>query len=355
MPLSSLTEKAFSRLGLEVPLPQIDRALKELWEADDAKTRASLINFAIYSEDISSIESNNELLDHITADHACRALLIISLPDVKPQRARAWINALCRPYQGKQVVCSEQISFILEGGDEMQMQNVVFAHLDSDLPLVVWWQGDLTKNFHERFYSRIDTLIIDSSTWSDPVSEFDQLCAARGEDEPFEFDVRDLSWTRSHFMRTALANTFQDAKAREHLIHVEQIEITHAKGHRCAAILLAGWIANRLGGTLDEKQTGLQFARPNGGRIHARLIEKDGGCALQALALTGANLEVRITRDGNSTFVHTCASCEGHSHEEVLPADMVNEADLISEQLSRAGGNTHYSSVLPLVAKMLAR
>ncbi|HYF37622.1 MAG TPA: glucose-6-phosphate dehydrogenase assembly protein OpcA [Prosthecobacter sp.] len=354
MPLSSLTEKALSRLGLEVPLPKIDRALKELWEADNAKTRASLINFAIYSEDISSIEKNNELLDHITADHACRALLIISLPDVKPQRARAWINALCRPYQGKQIVCSEQISFILEGGDDMQIQNIVFAHLDSDLPLVVWWQGDLTRNFNERLYSRVDTLIIDSSTWSDPVAEFARLVEARGMELPFEFDVRDLSWTRSHFMRTALANCFQDAKAREHLPSVEEIQIAYAKGHRTSAVFLAGWVALRVGATLNENQPGLIFTKVNGGSIRVSFTETEGGCALQSLVLKGPCLEARITRDGSSAFVHTSATCEGHSHEEVLPADVVSDADLISEQLSRAGGNTHYAAVLPLMAKMLA-
>jgi glucose-6-phosphate dehydrogenase assembly protein OpcA len=353
MPLSSLTEKALSRLGLEVPLPKIDRALKQLWEADNAKTRASLINFAIYSEDAASIERNNELLDRITADHACRALLIICLPDARPQRARAWINALCRPYQGKQVVCSEQISFILEGGEDMQMQNIVFAHLDSDLPLFVWWQGNLT-NFKERLYSRIDTLIIDSSTWTDPIEAFAQLTIARG-DEPYEFDVRDLSWTRSHFMRTALANCFQDAKALEHLPLLERIEVTYAKGHRSAAVMLGAWIALRVGAKLDEARDGLFFTKENGGHIEVVLSETANGCALQSLKLTGAGLEACIRRDGTSAFVHSCASCEGHSHEEVLPADVVSDADLISEQLSRAGGNTHYAAVLPLMAKMMAR
>lgn len=354
MPASSLSEKALSRLGLEVPLPKIDRALKDLWDADNAKTRASLINFAIYSEDTASIERNNDLLDHITADHACRALLITCLPEAKPQRARAWINAICRPYQGKQVVCSEQISFLLEGGDAAQVQNIVFAHLDADLPLVVWWQGDLTKNFEEHFFSRIDTLIIDSATWSQPAKEFAQLTAARG-GEDYRFDVRDLSWTRSHFLRTALANCFQDAKALEHLPLIEDIEITHVKGQRCAAVLLAGWIAHRLGAKLDETQPGLNFTKKDGGRIKVALLESTEGCALQSLKVTGPNLEAHITREGASAFVRMCASCEGHHHTEVLPADVVNDADLISEQLSRAGGNTHYSSVLPLMEKMLAR
>ena len=42
--------------------------------------------------------------------------------------------------------------------------NIVFAHLDSDLPLYLWWQGDLTQNFDERFYSVMDLLFVDSAT-----------------------------------------------------------------------------------------------------------------------------------------------------------------------------------------------
>jgi len=347
-----LTEDTLSRLGTEVALPKIDRALKELWSSDDAKTRASLINFAIYSEDPDSILTNNEQMARITDDNACRALLINCLPEARPPRARAWINALCRPYQGKQVVCSEQISFVLEGGDAAQVQNIVFAHLDSDLPLIVWWQGDLTKNFEERFYSRISTLIIDSSRWSDPVSEFAGLLKAKA---AAKFDVRDLSWTRSHFLRTALANSFQDVKAREHLPMLEKIEITHAQGQRCAALLLAGWISQRLGAKLDETKPGLVFAKADGRTLDIHLIEKADGCALQSLRLIAPCLELSITRDGASAFVHTHASCEGHSHEEILPADVVSDAELVSSQLSRAGGSTHYSHVLPLIRPMLAR
>lgn len=349
MPLS---EDTLSRLGTEVPLPKIDRALKDLWSNDEAKTRASLINFAIYSEDAESIAQNNEQMARITDNNACRALLITCLPDAKPQRARAWINALCRPYQGKQIVCSEQISFVLEGGDAAQVQNIVFAHLDSDLPLVIWWQGDLTKRFEERFYSKVDTVIIDSGRWSDPATEFAWLNEAKAASH---FDVRDLSWTRSHFLRTALANSFQDAKAREHLPKVETIEVTHAPGQRCAALLLAGWICLRLGGKLDEGKPGLVFTKEDGSSLAIRLIEKSEGCALQSLRLIAPCLEVAITRSGTSAFVHTNATCEGHSHEEILPADVVSDADLIASQLSRAGGSTHYKHVLPLIQPMLAR
>ncbi|MES2595824.1 MAG: glucose-6-phosphate dehydrogenase assembly protein OpcA [Verrucomicrobiota bacterium] len=347
-----LTEDILSRLGTEVPLSKIDHALQEIWASDEAKTRSSLINFAIYSEDPEMLVRNNDRLARITADHSCRALLITCLPEVKPQRARAWINALCRPYQGKQVVCSEQISFVLEGGDAAQVQNVVFGHLDSDLPLFIWWQGSLTQHFEERLYSRLHTLIVDSSAWADPKAELDYLLAAR---DAASFDVRDLSWTRSHFLRTALASSFQDAKARERLPEIERVEISHAPKQRCAALLLAGWISQRLVTELDASHPGsdLVFKKADGSQLKIELKEADSACALSSLKVVAPCLELSITRDATSTFVHTSTSCDGHSHEEILPADVVSDSELIGEQLSRAGGNTHFRAALPLLAHML--
>lgn len=342
----------FSMLGTEVPLPKIDHALQELWASDEAKTRASLINFAIYSEDPTALAKNNEMLKKITEDHSCRALLITCVPQMHPERARAWINALCRPYQGRQVVCSEQISFILEGGSAAQLQNIVFAHLDSDLPLIIWWQGPLVRNFDERLYSRLHTLIIDSSSWQEPSTEL--LCLAKAH-QVSRFDVRDLSWTRSHFMRTALAAAFQDVKAREQLTSLETIEITHAPGQRCSALLLGGWICQRLNAELMEGEPGFVFAREDGSRITLELQEIASEVALSSLRLHSPCLELSVTRQGSSAFVHTHSSCAGVSRDEMLPADFVTDSELISAQLSRAGGNTHFRAALPLLSRLLAK
>lgn len=331
-----LNESDLSRLGLETPISRIDRELKKLWESDEAKTRASLINFVIYTEDSSALTVNSNLLDHVAAEHACRALLVLALPTAQPPRARAWIQALCRPYQGKQAVCSEQISFVLEGGDAAQVQNVIFANLDSDLPLVVWWQADVTQNFEERFYSRIDTLIIDSSRWSDPAQQFDALMAVMKAEHATDIDVRDLAWTRSHFMRTALASCFQDASARQNLSKLKSLRITHLEGQRTTALLLAAWINQRLGASLQLE-----------------LIAKDSGPALQSLVLEGDGMRGEVRRDCDSCFVHVCATCGSHTHEELLPADVDSDPELVNEQLSRFHGSTLYSTMLPLVRSML--
>lgn len=334
MPSSLPDADTLNRLGLETPINRIGRSLNQLWEGDEAKTRASLLNLIFYTEDSSVLLEANEVLEKIAAEHACRAMLILALPQVQQPRARSWIQALCRPYQGKQAVCSEQITFVLEGGNASQVQNLVFAHLDSDLPLVVWWQAGLTKNFEERFYSRIDTLVIDSSRWSDPALQFDALLAVQAEHPTL--DIRDLAWTRSHFMRTALATCFQDSSARQNLSKVRTLRISYLRGQRSTALLLAAWINKRL-------ETSLELD----------LVEKTSGHALQSLVLEGEGVRSEIRRDCESRFIHVCSTCGGHSHQELLPADVDSDAELVNEQLSRYRGSSLYSGMLPFVRSML--
>ncbi|MCB1226077.1 MAG: glucose-6-phosphate dehydrogenase assembly protein OpcA [Verrucomicrobiales bacterium] len=352
MPPPQLTDIDLSRLGMEVPLPRIDHALKELWEQDRAKTRASLVNFAIYTEDPCSLARNMEMLESITAEHACRAILILNLPDGNANAPRAYINALCRPYQGQQVVCSEQLCFILEKGTALQVQNMVFAHLDADLPLVLWWQGSLTQHFDERLHSRVQTLIVDSSRWTDPAAELDALSEAL-ESRTSHFDVRDLSWTRSHFLRLALAGCFQDAQALAQLPQIDRIEISHAKGQRSAGLLLGAWVAGRMQGELQSAGEEPVFARPDGPSITLHLQESPDGPALSSLTLSGMNVQIHVSRDGESRFVHVCAHCTSHEHEEVFPADVESDAELIGEQLSRAGGRTLYASMIPVLRRLV--
>ena len=63
-------------LGSPVPLAAIPRSLKQLWESSAAVTRASAMNFAICSEDGSSLGPNTELIREVTREHACRAILM---------------------------------------------------------------------------------------------------------------------------------------------------------------------------------------------------------------------------------------------------------------------------------------
>src|ERR1700737_1220655 len=124
-------------LGLQVEIGKIDIELKKLWaESAGAMTRASLANLAVYSETPGSLEKNTQLVAEITRNNACRAIVIGANPNAKENRVEAWISAHCHVSQagGKQI-CSEQLSFLLEGPCTSLLPQLVFSHLDSDLPL----------------------------------------------------------------------------------------------------------------------------------------------------------------------------------------------------------------------------
>ncbi len=339
-------------LGQEVPLNRIDKALRELWSDDDtSKTRASLMNVAIYSEDATSLERNTRLLGEITEQHSCRALLIVNVPDAPKQTARAWVTAHCQLYDGKRSVCCEQLSFLMEGGTADSIRNFVFAHLDSDLPLIVWWQGELTERLDERFYSVIDSLIIDSSQWSDPGGSLQKVLSARGS-RTARFSLSDLSWMRSRVMRLALAAACNDAMVLAELPKVNQVKIIHGAGHRVSALMVAAWVGTQLKGRLAEDQS-LRFERDGGAAIEVIIEESAQACPLQSLELSGPDVSISVSRDPQSCFIRSKMDHAHHCRDEVQPAGTTDDGELIADQMGRLGGTTLYFEMLPLLQAML--
>src|SRR5205085_9141906 len=117
---ATLTDKMktdVSGTGIPVEIGKIDQTLKKIWiDSGGVKTRASLINLAIYSEATGSLPLNTEIISKITENHACRAIVIGADPNAKENRLEAWISAHCHVSgSGSKQVCSEQLSFLLEG------------------------------------------------------------------------------------------------------------------------------------------------------------------------------------------------------------------------------------------------
>ena len=63
-------------LGLEVPVASIDQALRRLWDQDEARTNASLMNLVVYSEKSTALLENSAIIRNLTREHACRAILV---------------------------------------------------------------------------------------------------------------------------------------------------------------------------------------------------------------------------------------------------------------------------------------
>jgi glucose-6-phosphate dehydrogenase assembly protein OpcA len=350
-------------LGREVPIGRIDKELHELWSEDDARTNASLVNLAVYSEKEGSLEENSRAMKELTREHACRALLIGIDREAADASITAWITAHCHLSHGQKSVCCEQIAFFLTGKATGRLRNTVFAHLNSDLPLILWWQGELSPIFSERFYSLIDRFVFDSAEWSDPVTSFSMIADAI--DGSSRIVPQDLAWTRSFQFRISVAALFDDPVAQSALGAVESVEIRHHPDHRMSALQLLSWLVVQAKwrdglelGLADSRQNkgarSYSFELPSGSSVIATLVSDEASAPLGSVLIQAGEVQVEVTREAGSSYLLRRVSAPGHVTESPGPVDSDNSVDSIVEQLSRGGKNSLFRKILPRFRQLLA-
>jgi glucose-6-phosphate dehydrogenase assembly protein OpcA len=322
-------------LGQSVPLNRISAALRQLWANDEAVTKASLINFVIYSETADQLAHNSQLMEAVTRAHACRALLFGL--DAQATAPQAWVTAHCQlSGGGKKSVCSEQLSFALPTAGPDLVRNLIFAHLESDLPLVFWWQGDFSSHWEPHLYRRIDRLVIDSASWSDAATQL-KLLKRSWKDASSHFVVLDLTWIRLFPFRQALAGAYDEATIRTALDEVTEVQIDHAPGHEQAAKLLAAWIIYKTG--WDEKKR--------------RCIFKSvPGATISRCALIGPQTQVVLTQAAEARYVHTQMKTAAVTREQLTPALSHKLSDLVIERLARGGNNPLYFNLWTIAQRL---
>lgn len=347
--MSELSETAL--LGREVAVTRIERAFKELWENDEASTKATLLNLVCFSTSPGSLLRNHHLAARLTRDHACRVLLIEATPGAP---TRAWISAHCHLTGGKKSVCSEQIALQLDSTKPGLARNTLLGLLPSDLPVVLWWQGPLDEAFEPGLYWHVDRLLIDSAEWefSTVAAQLSALQAARAKmGRPFA--IHDLAWTRTYPFRIAMAALFDHPHAEALMGGLREGKMTVAPGFRACGALLAAWVARALGwkpaGALAE---GWVFRDTGGNEIRFLCREEEGAEAVGAVELGGAGGGVAVVRAPGDC--HLRASIEDGSELPplILPAGCEGTAGLVEEMLSRGGKNSLHAAVLPILLAM---
>jgi len=344
-------------LGKEVPVEKIERELRLLWEADDARTNASLINLAIYSEGENALVENSNIIREITREHACRALLIGLQKDVQEVAVRAWINAHCHLAHGQKSVCCEQIAFQLTGHSRGRFRNTIFANVQSDLPLIFWWQGNLSDMFNESFYRRVNRLVVDSSTWDNPAEQFDKVGEAI---DKVNLVVQDLSWTRTYHFRLALASLYDDLSLVGSLDKIEQIKLVVHPENRLSGLQLISWFVTMSGWERaqdlisDEENSGsYRFSNSAGNLVDVEMISDENSAPIGKFEVLAGDIRVSVSRELGGKHLHQELVNGNHVIDVHGPADSDAKADLVTDQLSRGGKNSLFKRVLPMFMDML--
>lgn len=343
------TDVSFSP-GIAVPIGAIERELGRVWEESGAaKTRASLINLAIYNEKPGSLEANSAIIGAIAGEHAMRAILIESDPSQPGSRAEAWISMHCylRGSKGGSV-CSEQIAFQLGGEAARSLQSVVFSHLDSDLPLVLWWQADFHPPIDGKLWQWVDRLLFDSRHWKKPSVQFQFITQITNLTET-KLALCDLNWARSLPVRQALAGMFDSPATLPELQLIRSLHIDHAPGSRSTALLLIGWIADRLGWVLTDASQNPTFTDPKKGIIRVTLSEKEGA-SITRMLLNSEKGTFELTHEpGSGLYITNAKSDTFPSMGRVVRAAREETREILLAELARGGRHPLYSPAVKAV------
>ncbi len=342
--------------GLPVEIDRIDRELKRLWvESGGVKTRASLVNLAVYSEAPDSLPINTQIISKITENHACRAIVIGANPNAKENRVEAWVTAHCHVSRsGNKQVCCEQLSFLLEGPCTKLLPNIVFSHLDSDLPFYLWWQGEFHDSMDPHLWAWVDRVIYDSQRWSDFCAQMERVETAQAEAKQ-RILLCDLNWTRLVQFRLAIAQFFDPAPARARFEKIETVEIDFGAGYRSTALLLSGWLASQLKWKVEAKtrDNKLTFRNESGSPISISLQEQ-GETPVSRCSLKCDGMEFSVLNPKGSDLLHVTAAAPGQNPPpQLMPAGSNEPAQLMEEDLMGVGRHRVYLRAMNCVRDLL--
>jgi len=343
-------------LGISVEIGKIEKELKKLWEqSEGAMTRASLVNLAVYSEALDSLEKNTQLIAKIAENHTCRAIVIEADCNAKDNRVEAWISAHCHISRtGSKQICSEQISFLLEGPCANLLPSIVFSHLDSDLPFYLWWQSEFHEPMDPQLWAWVDRVIYDSQTWEDFQAQMRLVQSAQQEAKQ-RIVLCDLNWTRLDKVRFALAQFFDHPASHHRFAKLDKARIDFAPGFRSTAVLFAGWLAAQLNWRAEKARSEhkLRFIDPAGRNIDIELRERAGE-PISQIMLNSREVEFLVAHAQCGDLLEVSRRKSGEKRmPQLMPAAKNDPVSLMSEELMRGGPHHVYLRAVNCVRDVL--
>jgi hypothetical protein len=225
--------------GTNVSVPEIERALGELRQADlrddvpDLRTSV-MTHLAWVPEDW--VEAATRTLAGMAERHPSRSILLLADPGAEADGldAEVFVERFSLPGL-ERLVSTEVIQLRLRGARVLAPASIVTPLLLHDLPVFLRWRGlpPFGEEPFEQLADLVDRLVVDSTEWPGLPAPYARLA------EVFERPaVSDIAWARTERWRRQLASLWPD------IALVSRIRVT---GTAAQAHLLAGWLRSRLG------------------------------------------------------------------------------------------------------------
>ena len=351
----------------------IERELRHLWRSEAEAERdaagpllcARTLNLLVYAPAEETPEEIAVLLDPITAEHPCRAILIQETKGVEKLEAR--VSASClRMADANRYVARELISLQMREINCDQLQSVVTPLLVPDLPVFLWWRGaaEVDSELFSRLIKRCARVIIDFTALRDAWSELPRLARSIGQ-HTGRTAFTDLAWSRLTQWRQLTAQFFDSPALVHYLARLDRVVVEHgAKSGRpesppADAMLFVAWLARLLG----WRRSGA-FAGGHGYRLTAhgrdivvefkpREAENAGlaGIRLSTEQPEAASFSVSVAEGGKG--LATCT--EVHDKwpmRRIVRSNALSEAEMIGSELDVITRDTLYEETLATTAEL---
>jgi glucose-6-phosphate dehydrogenase assembly protein OpcA len=359
-------EAAVSGLDTDqrVDVAAIEKELAALWrteknDGEGAVTRAALWNVVAHTSTSDLHATASETLGKASAQVPQRTIVVRANPAGEPEIA-SWISANCHLVGAGKQVCSEEVA-IVAGGDRIhRVPPLVNALLLPDMPVAVWWLGDLPGQ-HEEYVQALlepaDRFIVDSSNFDSPA---DLALVGRVAVDTTTTPA-DLNWVRLDEWRAATASIFDPPDMRSRLTTVARVRVVAATGdaeyfgHTVQSLLYASWISAQLGHKVDREGKVEGGAGSIDYRFERRRQSNDiGGISLVEIVFEDGSVAT-IARDRELCVLTTNVDGVLSVPESVTRTLAKNTAELIVRQLKRPEGDPMLAKVLPIAARMARR
>lgn len=330
-----------------VDVSHIEKELADLWRAEQhdperAVTKAALWNVVAHTWTSQEHARVSEVLARASASVPQRTIVVLATPDEREGEIASWISANCHLIGGGQKqVCSEAVSIVASGERVNRIPPLVKALLLPDMPVAVWWVGDLPDDRHdyvETLLEPADRLIVDSAQFNGP-SDLELVSRTA---EHTTTAPADLNWARIEEWRAATAALFDPPAMRERLHRIRHVRVMSGGGASFSdlsqALLYVAWMTAQTGVELpfDFATEGTEQ-----GIAAVELHCDDGSIAL-------------IRRDAMHGVVTACADGTETQLDCVTRALAQKPEDLIVRLLKRPEADRVYLKTLK-IARRLAR
>jgi glucose-6-phosphate dehydrogenase assembly protein OpcA len=366
-----------------IDVGKIEKELAAMWKpaasgegsnAESGVTRACALNLMVYAaagEDRTKID---EMLEVVNEQHPGRTLVLLADRAATEPRLEAYVSTRCRLLggSGKQV-CGEQVTIEAAGAAIETVASAIAPLLVPDVPIFLWWKD--IPHYEDKLFSRMtkmaDRVVLDSSCFDHPHEDLRRLSQIIKEHPQF-MTASDLNWGRLTAWRTLLASFWDVLDYRPHLDKIDRVLVEY-DAPDCAAgeiapkaLLVVGWLASRLGWSIEGKGAreggGASFQFDANGRkinIEMRATERAGHVdgMLISVALSngeaGAQFRVAFTDDRKNLATEARID-DKHVVGRVLSYEQKTEGQRLSRELSLLKRDQVYEQALDSAARLIA-